>query len=141
MKAAREDIIEVHFKGSLYYVSIVEKENDSGIMYNDRTFFLLPEKTIGYLSDAKIDDPPERLDFDKAKILIPISQIKTVVVLEKELHIKLVQAEASKKIEKDWILRMSSAGLAKKWYDRLHHEKITEIQKKSTPKNDKSKIP
>jgi hypothetical protein len=123
-------------------VSIVEKENDSGIMFNDRVFFLLPGRHIGYLSEVKLDDPPEKLNFEKAKIVIPITQVKTTVVLEREVHIKLLQAEGSKKFEKDWVLRMSSAGLAKKWYDILHAEKIKEVQRKSphksTPKNDKN---
>jgi hypothetical protein len=30
---------------------------------------------------------------------------------------------------------MSTTTLAKKWYDRLQQEKMIEMQKKSTPKN------
>ena len=52
-------------------------------MFNDRLFFLLPEKHIGYLSEVKIDEPPEKVDFSKAKIIISISHMKSVVVLEK----------------------------------------------------------
>lgn len=104
-------------------------------MFNDRIFFLLPEKHIGYLSEVKIEEPPEKIDFSKAKITIPIPQMKSVLVLDKELHIKLLQTQASKKVEKDWILRMSTTTLAKKWYDRLQQEKMIEMQKKSTPKN------
>jgi hypothetical protein len=51
----------------------------------------------------------------------------------------LLQTDGSKKFEKDWVLRMSTPALAKKWYDILHAEKIKEIQKKSPPKNITSK--
>ena len=47
----------------------------------------------------------------------------------------MLQTEANKKVEKDWILRMSTTNLAKKWYDRLKQEKMIEMQKKSTLKN------
>ncbi len=125
-------------------MSIVEKENDSGILFNDRIFFLLQDRHIGYLSEVKIDDPLEKLNFEKAKITVPITHVKTAVVLDREVHIKLLQSEGSKKFEKDWVLRMSSMDLAKKWYDILHAEKIKEVQRKSpqktTPKHDKNQM-
>lgn len=61
--------------------------------------------------------------------------MKTAVAQEREVLIKLLQTEGSKKFEKDWLLRMSTPALAKKWCDILHTEKIKEIQRKAPPKN------
>jgi hypothetical protein len=138
MKEAKEEIVEVAYKEALYYVSILEKENDSGIMYNERLFFLLPEKYIGYISDVKADDPPSKIKFEKSKISIPITQLRSFVLNERELHIKVVQSDGARKLEKDWNLRMASPALAKKWYDRLQREKLVVSTNKVTPKIEKS---
>lgn len=77
-------------------------------MFNERLFFLSPDKNIGYLSQPQPQENPQRINFDNAKIVIPISQVKTAVSVGREVHIKVVQAEGGKKVEKEWVLRTST---------------------------------
>lgn len=59
MKQARNEIIETERANKLkYYLTIAEKENESGIMFNDRLFFLLSVQHIGYISSFNINDKP-----------------------------------------------------------------------------------
>ncbi len=64
-------------------------------------------------------DHPSQINFGKAKHVIPLQQIKSFVVNDRELHIKLIQQQGNRKLEKDWILRMANPLLVKKWYDKL----------------------
>lgn len=51
-------------RGNLnYYISVLEKENESGIMFNQRIFFLLSGHHIGYLSEVKMSETPEKINF------------------------------------------------------------------------------
>lgn len=43
--------------------------------------------------------------------------------------------DGEKKIEKEWTLRLATAVLARKWYDKLQREKILETAKKSQAKS------
>lgn len=64
MKEAKNEIIETERANKLkYYITIAEKENESGIMFNDRLFFLLSTQHIGYISSFNINDKPESIDF------------------------------------------------------------------------------
>ena len=56
-------------------------------MFNDRIFFLVPDKHIGYVSDIKAIEP-QYIPFQKAKHKIPIENIKTILVSEKEFKVK-----------------------------------------------------
>lgn len=107
-------------------------------MFNDRIFFLQPGKCIGYISEVKIDEPASKAGFDKPKLTVPISQLKTFVVNERELRIKVTQTDGTRRLEKDWNLRLATPLLAKKWYDRLQREKVLETAKKSSPKVEKN---
>lgn len=73
--------------------------------------------------------------------MVPLQLLKSFVINERELHIKLVQLEGNHKLEKDWILRMSTPLLVKKWHDKLQKKPespkklpSTELNKKPTLK-------
>jgi hypothetical protein len=56
-------------------------------MFNDRIFFLVPDKHIGYVSDTKATEP-HYIPFQKAKHTISIENIKNILVNEKEFKVK-----------------------------------------------------
>lgn len=91
--------METTHNGRTIFFSIVEKENDSGILYNDRIFFLLPEVHIGYLSESNYE-LISTLNFDKYKAIIPIANVKVLAIMEKELRIKFVTMEDNKRADK-----------------------------------------
>lgn len=63
MKRAKTEIITT-YRGQLkYFLSVLEKENDSGIFFNERLFFLLSGQHIGYMSDTKMGESPEQGSF------------------------------------------------------------------------------
>lgn len=87
-------------------------------MYNDRIFFLIPDKHIGYVSDIKATEP-QLIPFQKAKHTIPIENIKTILVNEKEFKVKYYVLDGDKKNDKVWLFRTKDPSLAKKWQDKL----------------------
>ncbi len=46
-----------------YYFSVAEKENNSGILFNERLFFLMSGQHIGYMSQVHLHQRPEDVDF------------------------------------------------------------------------------
>lgn len=63
MQHAKDIIIETDRALDKYYLSIVEKENDSGIFFNERILFLLAGQHLGYLSKVDLSQKPEDLKF------------------------------------------------------------------------------
>jgi hypothetical protein len=80
MKRAKAEIITTHRGQFKYFLSILEKENDSGIFYNERLFFLLSGQHIGYMSDIKMGESPEQANFEKPKTTVLLTNIKSIVV-------------------------------------------------------------
>ncbi len=85
-------------------------------------------------------DRPSQINFEKAKHVIPLQQIKSFVVNDRELHIKLIQQQGNRKLEKDWILRMVNPLLVKKWYDKLQKKPQSESPKKQPSESPKKSV-
>lgn len=58
MQHAKDIIVETERAHERYYLSIVEKENDSGILFNERILFLLEGQHLGYLSKINMNQKP-----------------------------------------------------------------------------------
>lgn len=54
MKKALKEILPLTRGGLRYQVSIAEKENDTGLMWNQRLLFLLEGQHLSYLSEIKL---------------------------------------------------------------------------------------
>lgn len=103
-------------------------------MFNQRIFFLLPEEHIAYISEVKMNEDPEKINFEKPKSTILIADIKNLLTKENELTIRYAFVDGTKRIERSWVLRMTNPAMAKKWYDRLQREKTNEAIKRSPKK-------
>lgn len=105
MKKAKSEIVETGRANSKYYLSVLEKENDSGIMFNERIFFLLSGQHIGYLSDIKSSEAPDQIVFDKPKTTVLLTNLKSIIINATQLTLKFYLIDANKKSEKVWILK------------------------------------
>jgi hypothetical protein len=132
LEQARINIIETTLHGFKVAWSILEKENESGLMFNDRVFFIEPMVQFGYLSDAK--SLPSADSLTKAKTKVPINNIRNVLVNERQINLKFVVEDGTRLLEKSWILRAATEGLAKSWQDRLRAEKSREVLRHTEPR-------
>ena len=55
MVKALTEIVTVEKEDSLISMSVVEKENESGIKFNERLFVVLHGQFFGYISQAKMN--------------------------------------------------------------------------------------
>ena len=55
MQNAKKTVIQTdRANGMKYYLTIAQKENDSGLIFNERLFFVLSTQHIGYLSKINV---------------------------------------------------------------------------------------
>lgn len=66
-----------------------------------------------------MDQPPERINFEKPKLTVLISDLKSVSVSDKIITLKFIVSENNKKIDKVWVIRAETSILARKWSDKL----------------------
>ena len=103
-------------------MTIAEKENESGIKYNERLFILVHDEFIGYISKVKITDPAESIDINSAKVKIPIKNLFTFEVEQEILKIKFTYQEEGRIIPKQWAFKMATGKLAELWKQLLQYE-------------------
>lgn len=126
-------------------MSIVEKENESGISYNERLFILVHDSYFGYLSKVKINEQPDKIKIEEAKVKIPIKNLYIAEAVDNMLRIKFTHEVDGKLVPKEWIFRITTARLAQLWKELLDYEvkmrakaKSPEKEKRTNPGSRKS---
>ena len=118
-------------------MSIVEKENESGIKFNERLFVVLHGQFFGYISQVKMNEDPMNIDVQTAKVKIPIKDLAQVETDHDIIQIKFTQKIEGKLFPKEWILRVASAKMANFWKELLQYE--IQLRKESERKRSQEK--
>lgn len=74
---AYNEIVSVKIGEDIVSMTIAEKENESGLKFNERLFILVHSQYFGYISKVKINEEAEKIDISSAKVKVPIKNLYT----------------------------------------------------------------
>lgn len=109
-------IIKTKRGPNTYFLTIVDKENDSGIMSNKRLFYLSSHGFIGYLRSPDEHDGPHTINFEMSKMIVPVANIKGITARHNTITISFYLINGTTKSERAWVIRMKTDHLAHDWY-------------------------
>lgn len=110
------DITPLTKDNQQYFFSLVEKENESGILFNERLFYLHASKCIGYFTSTK--QALDNLNFNDPKSTILISSIKGITQNGDSVAISFFLVDGGLK---KWVLRFKYEEVARKWFFKLQN--------------------
>lgn len=134
MKKALSQVIQQETADGRYFkASIVQKESDLGLTFNQRLLILVEGAFFGYISKYVETEDPSKIDLSKCKESIPTKHITAVDRAKDTICIKfyIVEKTTNKKISKKYVLKFSTEKLAITWADLFNQEKTKSEAKRS----------
>lgn len=101
-------------KGETIYYSLVEKQSERGLSYNQRLFILLEGHYFGYTKDYDKRNLGA-FDVNKLKVQVPLQDLRKIVPKDDKLALYINQYEKGKLKSVKWTFKMATEALAFSW--------------------------
>lgn len=111
--------VKVSNNGDRMYYSLVEKNSESGIRYNERLLVLVEEKYLGYVTDFNSKNLASSCVAKKIRKKVALKDIRRVSAKDRSLTILINMLEDDKRKSVKWLFRISSPKIATEWAELL----------------------